>query len=298
VLSFRADLEFEEKVELLEYFERNGGDNRFSELYDGLTEPERRNPDVIYLRARYLASQNRENAARRLVENHLKAAGGDERFERLLARLLMRSNLSKEREEGQELVAAMMTGADEESQKAFGLLWDVPPAAIQPELFPADLEGWVERLPNPGVKEELIVAQVALARTRGYEARQDEIVSGVAQRLGRDDPDLVCQWLSRFSRFDLILELVDEELGRQSLSLYNHRLRAITAVDGLEAAQQWLSDPHPDTPELTLWLNRARAAHHRNDEERERECWKTRLDTWESSAVPLNWNGSTSLPGH
>jgi len=273
-LYLHEDCDFRQRVELLSFFDLTRNGRHFMALYNRLGEEKRKDPDVQFLKIRFLTTRGGRIEARRMLEEYFAQGGDEPRFRGLHARLLLQSGDESERAKGQEVVAELLEEQDEVAQQAFGLLWNVPPGALRPELYPEDLHSWIAGLPDPGAREQLVGAQIELARAGESKDAQQKILRDAVAELGESAPELLCTWLSRFRRYDLVLDLLDEERGRSSRPLYDHRLRALVAVEGLEAAEAWLETPHPDSSPLRIWVNRAKLAHLRGDRQAAQQCWQ------------------------
>lgn len=267
---------FDEKLKALSFCDISHNDKYFFALFARLEEAQRQHPDAQFLMIRFLLPRGGKSQASKMMEAYFASGGTDRRFQGLKARMLLYGNPA-EQEQGQKLVAALLQPPDEVAQEAFNLLWDVPPASLRLALFPANLKEGVAKLPKPGTRENLILAQFELAKALQDAAQQATIFQAAAAQFGTSDPETLCNWLTRFQHFDLILNIVDEEKGRSSLSLFDHRLRALTAVKGVEAAEAWLANPLPDASPLDIWLSRAKLARLRKDRPLEQKCWKEAL---------------------
>lgn len=270
------DCSFEEKITLLGYLDLSLNDRYFLGLFQRLAEPQRQHPDAQFLLIRFLLTRGGWKQAKTLLDDYFAKGGQEKRFQGLRARLLLAGN-AEEQEQGQKLVASLMQDGGEIAQQAYGLLAHVPPALLRVEYLPPDLDTWVSQLPHPGAQERLIAAQVALAKAGEDPAKKEEIFRQAVALFGKSDPEPLCNWLLRFQRFDLILGVVDEEMGRKSLALFDHRLRALTSVQGADAAEAWLSVPLAEASPLQVWLSRAKLARLRRDRPLEQRCWKEAL---------------------
>lgn len=275
-----AGSSFEEKLNLLSYLDLSRNDRHFTGLFGQLDETQRQHPDAQFLMIRFLLTRGGLDQARKMLDAYFAGGGQEKRFQGLRARLLLFGK-PEEREEGQKLVAALMQDADGVAQQAFGLLWDLSPNLLKPELFPAGIDQWVDKLPNAGAREKLIAAQFQLAASLQNPEKQEAIFRQAVAGFGVSDPETLCNWLMRFQKFDLILGVVDEEKGRSSVALFDHRMRALTAVQGPEAAESWLNTPLPDASPLQIWLSRAKLARLRKDRLQEQKCWKYALSVAE-----------------
>lgn len=272
-LFMHPESSLQEKLDLLGYLDRSGNDRHFLSLLQRLDHAQRSQPDALYLMSRYLITRGRMEEAKKMLDSYRAAGGKERRFLDLYARVLLSGDASQQ-EQGQRLVASLMEGGDEIAKQAFNLLRDVPLKTLHPELFPSNLSEWVDKLPHPGASEKLIVALLELAREP---RREDEIFRKAVSEFQESDPEILCDWLTQLQRFELILEVVDEEKGRRSVALFDHRLRALTAVRGGEAAEDWLAEPLPDASPLETWLSRAKLARLRKDRLQEQKCWKEAL---------------------
>lgn len=267
---------FKDKMELLSYLDLSKNDRYFLGLYGRLDAAQRKDPDAQFLMVRYLLGRGRMEEAKKMLETYFAAGGKEPRFTGLQARMLL-FGAPATQEQGQKMVASLMQNGDDVSKQAFGLLWDVPPKLLRPELYPSDLSEWVAKLPNAGAKEKLIVAQIELAKAPDDKNRQEDIFRKAVADLAASDPEILCDWLTRFQKFDLILGVADEEKGRKSVALFDHRLRSLATMQGIDAAEAWLANPLPDASSLQIWLSRAKLARLRKDRTQEQKCWKEAL---------------------
>lgn len=265
---------FEEKASILGYLQLRGEGARFVQLYDQLTGEQRKNPDMIFLKTRYLATQGAVREARSVLEEYFATGGEEARFRLLFSSLLIVSEDPKDQQRGQEVIAELMGVERMTSRVAFNLLGDAPPGTILPNLFPADIDAFVNALPEVRAQEKLIASTIKLAGAKDDATGQSEIFADALRTHQEGSLEMLCAWLSRFQRFDLILEAVDEKRGRESLALYDHRLRALTVVKGPEAAEEWLQNPHEKSSGMAVWMMRAKLAAAKKDGAGALEAWE------------------------
>lgn len=265
---------FQEKLEVLTLIQLLGDDLRFMVLYNTLSEEERQNNDIILLKAQFLASRGGFQDAWNLMEDYFESGGQDDRFKLLQAGLLLLGQGEEPLKRGQELISELIRAESPVSQEAFGLLWNVGVGNIHTDLFAQeDVDALVEKS-GAAVRQQLIAEKVRLARKKGDAEGQETVLRQAVQEFGPRDPVVLCNWLTTLGRLDLILEVVSAERGMESLALYDHRLRALSAVEGPEAGKVWLNTPHPDSSDLQVWLSRAILAKADEDSFLLLECWR------------------------
>lgn len=272
------EVSWDEKVKILTFVQLTGDHNRFAQLYDKLSEEQRKQPDAVFLKSRFLAQRGVVGGARSVLEEYFKTGGNEARFKILLGEILVLSSDKEDQRRGQQIFSELMAGNDLNSRIAYNLLWDANPTSLIPELFPADIDSFVNALPEVRPQERLIASELKLARAKGDSAKEKEIYEDAVKAHAEKNLELLCSWLTRMQRFDLILQVVDEAKGRESGSLFDHRLRALTAVQGPEAAEKWLSNPHPNSGEQAVWVARAKLASMRKDEAGTAKAWDKALE--------------------
>ncbi len=265
-LFLHPDCPFEERVRLLALFQLAGDNLRFTECYNALGEEEKKDPDVLFLKTRFLATRGAGTMARQLIEEFYEEGGEDRRFDALLANMLVVSRDEEDRKRGQEIIVKLLEEKDPQARSALLSLWNVPPGTLQADLFPADIIDQAASLPEAGPREYLIGAKVEIVRNAEQREEQQKILEAAIGKYGGSDPLLMSGWLVQFGRFDLILEMIDETRGRESLELYDARLVALAAAKGPEAAEAWLEEPHEDSSEIMTWLSRAKLAKAKSDD--------------------------------
>lgn len=264
----------EEKVKILTYLQLRGDAGRFTKLYDKLNDEQRKLPDVIFLKCRFLATRGGLELARPVLEDYFKTGANEPRFRLLYSSMLIQSDQEADRRRGQQWIVELVKAKGAEGRLAFNLLMDAPVGTLQPEVFPADLDAIAKEWTEPRPQEQLIASSIKIAQAKGDAARQDEVLSQAITAHAAKNLELLCTWLAGWQRFDRILEIVDEAKGRTSVALYDHRLRALAAVNGPEAAEAWLKTPHPQSLEISVWISRAKLASQRKDPAATLECWE------------------------
>ncbi len=282
-LFLHPDCPFEEKVQLLAFIQLAGDSLRFMQLYNLLDEEQRKNPDVLFLKTRFLASRGGAGDARKIIEDYFEEGGDEDRFKALLANMLIMSQDEADRKRGQETIVELMEGQDERAKAVFRFMARVPAGTIFPELFPDDISGWVEGLPEPQPIDKLTALKIELAANKDDEAAQNAILAKAIEQFADSDAELLAAWMTQLGRFDQVLAFVDETRGRESLTLYDHRLRALLAVEGPEAAEAWLETPHEESSEILTVLTRAKLAKAKGDDEAAMTNWETAYGLAESS---------------
>lgn len=264
----------EEKVKILTYVQLKGDHARFAQLYDCLEADQRKNPDVVFLKARFLANRGAAESARAILEEHLKSGKSEPRFKLLYSSILLQSKKQEDHRSSQQAIAELMAAGGMDARIAFNLLWDAPPGVLAPDLFPPDIDAFVNAWNDARPQEKLIASGIKLARAKDDAAKQAGIFAEALNTHAAANLDLLCSWLTRFPRFDLILQVVDDKKGRESQSLYDHRLRALTAVNGPAAGEAWLAQPHPDSSETVVWMTRAKLAAAKKDGPGALKAWE------------------------
>lgn len=268
------EAKLDEKVKILTYMQLRGDHARFVKLYDLLSDFDRKNPDVIFLKSRFLAKQGVAGGARTVLEEFLKTGGNEPRFKLLLSELLIMSGDEADRRRGQQTIVELMAGKGLDARVAFNLLWDAAPGSILAELFPEDIDAFVSAFPDARPQEKLIASEIALARAKDDPAKKEGVFSEALKSHADKNLELLCSWLARMDRNDLILAVVDETKGRESVALFDHRLRALAATKGPEAAEAWLATPHPKSSELAVCLTRAKLAALRKSDADALKAWE------------------------
>lgn len=274
MLFLHPECSLDEKVKVLTYLQLKGDFGRFTQLYDKLSDEQRKIPDAIFLKCRFLATRGGLESARPVLEEYFRTGGSEPRFKLLYSSLLIQSGEEADRRRGQGMIVELVRGKGLDGRLAFNLLVDAPAGTIQPELFPPDIgavtQDWKELRPQ----EQLIASSVKFAQAKGDASREDEVVVEAISVHAAKNLDMLCRWLAGLERFDRILEVVDEAKGRESVGLFDHRLRALAAVKGPEAAEAWLKTPHPNSSEISVWITRSKLAHQRKDQAAALDCWE------------------------
>lgn len=273
-LFLHPESRLDEKVQILGFVQLAGDKNRFTHLYDQLGAEDRKNPDVLYLKANHLISIGADQPARIVLEEYLKMGGDQPKFQILLAGILIKSDKAEDRTRGQQIIADVMGKGGQDSHNAFLLLGAAPVGSILPELFPEDLSGFVPGPPESHPEEDLVAARIKLARFGDESAEREGLFAKVLATHAGESLELLCSWLTGMERPDLILKLVDEEKGQESPAFYDIRLGALIAARGPEAGESWLDNPHPDSEEMDVWRARALIASLKKDKEGALAAWE------------------------
>jgi len=165
-----------------------GDVERFTQLHNKLGAEQRKNPEVVFLESRFLMSRGQVEDARSLLEEYFEAGGDEPRFKLMLASMLLVSEDEADLRRGQEVIAELMVSGGEVSRVALGFLGNVPVQKIHPDLFPEDLDEWLQGLAEVRPREDLIVAKLKLARAGVDSAEKDEIFAGVVESHAEENP--------------------------------------------------------------------------------------------------------------
>jgi hypothetical protein len=255
----------EDKVEALTLVQLAGDDLRFMMLYNTLSEELRKEEDISFLKARFMARVGASENAQALVDEYLQSGGKDLRFRLLQIGLLLNPGLpEEERTRGQKLLVELLQEGSEDSRQGLGLLWQYPAGLIDPDLFPTDTTALLEAIPGIAARDRLAMAKVDLVRLKESPEQMESLIRRQITDHAATDPESLAVWLAGLRRFDLILEVLDETRGRESLVTFDLRLQALAATRGAEAAGKWLETPHENSSPLLVHLSRAKLAFAQN----------------------------------
>lgn len=255
----------DDKVEALTLVQLAGDDLRFMMLYNSLSEELRKEEDISFLKARFMARVGASENAQTLVNEYLQSGGKDLRFRLLQIGLLLNPGLpEEERKRGQELLVALLKEGNADSKQGLGLLWQYPVGLINAELFPTDSTALLEAIPGIETRDRLAMAKVDLVRVKESAEQVESLIRKQITDYAATDPESLAVWLAGLRRFDLILEVLDESRGRESLVTFDLRLQALAATQGAEAAEKWLETPHDNSSPLLVHLSRAKLAFAQN----------------------------------
>lgn len=255
------DSSLEDKIEALTLVQLAGDDLRFMMLYNSLPEDVRKMEDVSFLKARFMARVGASETAQKLVDEYLQSGGEDLRFRLLQIGLSLNPGLpEEERKRGQQLLVELLQEGNENSRQGLRLLWQYPAGLIDAELFPEDTTALLEAIPGIEARDRLAMAKVDLVRLKESPEQVESLIRRQITDYAATDSESLAVWLTGLRRPDLVLEVLDETRGRESLVTFDLRLQALAAVQGAEAAETWLENPHENSSQLLVHLSRAKLA--------------------------------------
>ena len=156
----------------------------------------------------------------------------------------------------------MIPASGEEARLLFRLYWNLPVERIAGAVPPAEIQTWIRSLAATDSREQLLQATFQIA---AEPASKEATIRDAVRDHKQGSPDVLCEWLERLGRFDLMPEFLDETLGRQSPGALFPPSQDLLANQGTKAAEAWLEKPHPDAPLFELSVFRVRLAQMRND---------------------------------
>lgn len=261
-----AESSTEEKIQALTLIYDEGDDNRFMQLYNGLSEDIRNMEDVSFLKAEFMVKIGQSEWTREMVDKYLASGGDDLRFRLMQISLLLKPEADGESlAKGQKLLIQLIQEKNQHSKEGLDLLWSIPIGLIDPDLFPRDTQTMLDGIPGIDPQDELAMAKVELARLKDNSALANTFIRETVARFRDRDPESLAIWLDGLGQLDLVLEVLDETRGMISVKTYDLRLKALTALKGPEAAGKWLEAPHEESSPMLLHLSKAQLAGLRNE---------------------------------
>ncbi len=251
----------DDKLEALETLLDLEQYSQFAELFRRIPNEHRTDADAWYLEGRFFQEVGERRKARELVEAYFDSGGEDDRLRLLEIELLLNPDAGpSSREKGQRKLARRLELGGAEAAEALHLLWDYPVDFIRSELFHPVLVATFQSMPGAGVREQLALTNIELARAPRSPERTERLIREAMTKHGKEAPEDVAIWLAGLKRPRLVLEVLDEEAGMASITAYDVRLRALGEVHGIDAAEEWLADPHPDSIPVLVSTARAKIA--------------------------------------
>jgi hypothetical protein len=232
----------------------------FLHLYRQLPAPLRERDETVLLVTDFLIGSDRSAEARTLIEarqQQIPAAAQDRRLtQRLISALLQpdpsqteagqRENTDRAHRLISELAKAPGGTRDAIFRTALTQAASLPLKRMRPDLLPADAAEWLESGPDATDDSRLLAERIRFA-SETEPLRKDRLDATVA-RFQSTAPEALAAWLFSLDQTGRILEVCDEARGRERLSLYLWRLRALEQAvpEQPQAVLDWLKTPHAE----------------------------------------------------
>ena len=260
-LFHHPDATLDDRAWSLSIFLTLGDFRLFHRYFEILNSEEKVQPDFVYLKAGYFASQGDAANALKIGE---QGPEYDERFQILRASLNAVSPVEPIRREAQLELARLSRSENlATSQHAYRKIGSIPNELINTDILLPAAEQWISQhtAENIPVSDELIFCTLRWLSFES-EAQAEAYADKTINRLQDTDPKLISTWLLDLHQWDKAYDIATQVYSHAKASgdhetLFNLRIQALQGGRRWQDLSEILSNPPKGFPPLRLALLRA-----------------------------------------